>query len=166
MAPSRGNQLQSGVLVSCFQLVGGGAGGEGLGPRDAGIRLFPAFGVGLLDFEFSSSPRPAYSSPNPSWSGQPECPPGVPHPRLSLECLQPPTPECPWSAHPRFVPGVPNPRMSLSPRVLLQCPTPKCPCSAQPQSAPRSAQPQSVPGVPNPRVSLPREGGDVRSKII
>ena len=27
-------------------------------------------------------------------------------------------------------------------------------------------QPQSVPGVPNPRVSLPREVGDVRSKIF
>ena len=31
---------------------------------------------------------------------------------------------------------------------------------------PQSAQPQSVAGAPNPRVSLPREGGDVRSKII
>ena len=50
----------------------------------------------------------------------------------------------PWSARPQSVPGVPMP----NPRVSLECPA------------------QGVPGVPNPRVSLPREGGDVRSKIF
>ena len=50
------------------------------------------------------------------------------------------TPECPRSAQPK---------------VSLECPTPES-----------RAQPHSVPGVPNPRVSLPREGGDVRSKIV
>ena len=72
------------------------------------------------------------------------------------------------SAQPQSLPGVPNPGVSQSvPKVFAECPAPdslKCPT---PES-PWSAQPPECPvsGVPNPRVSLPREGGDVRSKII
>ena len=55
--------------------------------------------------------------PNPrvSRSAQPQRVPGVPNPRVLLEC---PNPECPWSAQPQNVPGVPNHRLSL------ECPTP------------------------------------------
>ena len=96
--------------------------------------------MGLLDFNLNS-PRPVYSSlipgvqvslecpslarvsrecptprePNPRMS--PECPPGVPNPRVS------------WSAQPQSVPGVPSPRVSLEcpTPVFLDCPTLECP---------------------------------------
>ena len=108
---------------------------------DVGHFVIPHPRCGVVRFQTRllarNSSRPVYSSLIP----------GVPNPKVSLEC---PTPES------------------------LECPTPESPCSAQPQSlpgepnpdCPRSAQPQSVPGMPNPRVSLPREGEDVRSKII
>ena len=119
--------------------------------RDQGSKLevpfelfFPTLGVGLLDFNLNSSPRPELFSPGlllaHPWSAQPQSVPGV------LQSL----------------PGVP------SLRVSLKCS--ECPRSAQPKVShtahPWSAQPQSVPGVPSPRVSLPREGGDVRSQLI
>ena len=69
-------------------------------------------------------------------------------PRSSLEC---PAPVCP---------RVP------SPRVSLECPTPESPWSAQPQSVPGVPSPRVSLECPTPRVSLPREGGDVRSKIL
>ena len=69
------------------------------------------------------------------------------------------------SAQPQSLPGVT--------KVSLECPSPECPrpspespCSAQLQSLPGVPNPRVSPGVPNPRLSLPREGGDVRSKII
>ena len=86
----------------------------------------------------------------------------------------------PWSAQPQNA-GGPNSRVSLECPTLVslecqpqslpipecaECPTPECPWSAQPQSIPGVPNAQSLPGVPNPRVSLPREGGDVRSKIV
>ena len=66
------------------------------------FQLFPTLGVGLLDPNLYSSPRPgtlllARSTP-----------------RSSLECL---APECPWSAQPQSVPP--------GPRVSLECPTPE-----------------------------------------
>ena len=102
----------------------------------------------LLEFKLNSSPRPVYSSPR-------EC---QPNPKVSLQCV---TRKCPWSARPQSVP-------------FLECPPPKCAWSTQPalecrvflKHPTRSAQPQSVPAMPNPGVFLPREGGDVRSKII
>ena len=56
---------------------------------------FPGVCVGLLDFKFNSSPRPElFSSPGlllaHPWSAQPQSVPGLPSPRVSLEC---PTPE-------------------------------------------------------------------------
>ena len=124
--------------------------------------------MGLLDFKLNSSPRPelfsspglllaySWSAPTPKchWSAplvpnprepsprvsQPQSLPGVPNPRVSLECPTPeaqpqsfpspkcPAPESPWSAQPQSLPRVPNPR--LSPK----CPVPECCCSAQPQS--------------------------------
>ena len=139
--------------------------------------------MGLLDFKLNSSPRPElFSSPGlllaHPWTAQPQSVPGVPNSSVSLECPTPenprdPTPESFWGAQPQSVPGVPSPRVSHRPTP--ECPTPECPT---PEAQPSSAQPQSVPecpapespwsvaGVPNRRVSLPREGGDVRGKII
>ena len=128
-----------------------------------GLPFFHTLGVGLLDFKLNSSPHPEIF-PCPKLFSSPglllECP------ESSLECKVPevPNPE----AQPQSLPGMPTPRVSPSAqpqnfpevpnrRVCLESPTP---------DSPRSAQPQSVPGVPNPRVSLPREGGDVRSRII
>ena len=135
----------------------------------------------MLDVKLNSSPRPELS-PRPVYSS---LIPGVPNPKVSLECprvpnprVSPkcPAPESPLECQPQSVAGVPSPRVpthnlskypkcpqSAQPGVRklnslsLECPTPECP---------RSAQPRNVPGVPNPRVSLPREGGDVRSKVI
>ena len=106
--------------------------------------FFPTFGVGLLDFKFNSSPRPElFSSPGllleTPWTAQvqkfktpriaqPETP-GVPNPRVSLEC-------------PEF-PEIPSPRLFS---VSLECPTP--------ESFRVHSFPQSLPGVPNPRDSL------------
>ena len=110
-----------------------------------GCSFFPTLGVGLLDFKLNSSPRPElFSSPGLNL-------------RVSLEYPR----ECPAQSligvpNPQSLPGVPTTRVSL------ECP--ESAWSAQPQ-CPRSAQPQSVPGVANPRISLPREGGDVRSKL-
>ena len=44
------------------------------------FRLFPTFGVGLLDFELNSSPRPELFPVNSLVV------PGAPNPRVSLEC--------------------------------------------------------------------------------
>ena len=118
--------------------------------------------MGLLDFQLNSSPGPELFSspgllrvpkcPNPEspWSAQPQSLP----PRISPEC--PKSLLAVPSAQPQSFSGVPNPRVPAS----------ETPWSAQPRECLPSAQPQSVPGVPNPRVSLPREGGDVRSKIL
>ena len=132
--------------------------------------------MGLLDSKFNSSPRPRVS-----WSAQPQSLPGVPNPRVSLEC---PTPEFPRSTQPQSLPTAPNSKVSLecpvpNRRLSLECPTPE----SQPQSLPgvpkprvspgvpnperpQSVQPQSVPGVPNPRVSLPREWGCSKSNNL
>ena len=140
--------------------------------------MFPALGVGLLDFKLSlllvwnSSPRPVYSSlipgvpnpkvylPNLAWSAQP---------RVSLKCPTPESkvlPESPWSAQPRVSPERPAPNSPWNAQP------PECPesVSQQSQSLPEVPTPRRVPSclrrLPEPRVSLPREGGDVRSKIM
>ena len=112
----------------------------------------PTFGVGLLDFNFNSSPRPElFSSPGTLLLARST-------PRDSLDC--PITeiqdfPNCPardsWSAQPQGLPGVPrvsrNPQpqsffrvflespslleCTVFPRVSLECPTPETPCNAQ-----------------------------------
>ena len=66
-----------------------------------------------------------------------------------------------WPTPGESVAGVLNPRepWSAQPRLSLER-------AFLAQPTPWHAQPQSVPGVPNPRVSLPKEGGDVRSKIV
>ena len=90
----------------------------------------------------------------------------MPNPRVFFTVM--PNPECPRSAQPQSLPGVPNPR------VFVECPTqsvPGVPNVPNPRAS-LECRAQSVPGVPNPRVlpnprvSLPREVGDVRSKII
>ena len=63
--------------------------------------FFPTLGVGLLEnltllLARNSSPRPVYSSLIP----------GVPNPKVSLEC---PTLECPWSAQPQSLLEFPTP---------------------------------------------------------
>ena len=144
--------------------------------------------VGLFDFTqlFSFSPRPELSSPGTLLlarsTPQPQSVPGVPNPRVSqsvpevpsprvsLECPTPDiflesppkknssAPKSPWSAQPEC----PHSPWSAQPQSLLECPTPKCPGVPSPRVSPTP----ECPGVPNRRVSLPREGGDVRSKII
>ena len=112
------------------------------------LSLFPTFGVGLLDFQLNSSPRPElFSSPGLLLET-----PQVPNPRDSLEyptgvaslwsgsanpAVSPPTfPGVPnpnsWSAQPQSLPGMPNPSFSLEcpTQRLLECPTPESPWSA------------------------------------
>ena len=146
--------------------------------------------MGLLDFKLNSSPRPElFSSPYSSLAQSEsvlECP--------TLECPWSAHPQSlPWSAQPQSLPGVTNARVPLCPNSIPASPWPQPqsqnlsgvpnPRSAQPQSAP-GGQPRSLPGVPNlrdflecpqryspcvpnPRVSLPpREGGDIRSKVV
>ena len=128
------------------------------------------------------------ATPESPWSAQPQSVPGVPSPRVFLQC---PTPE--------FLSGVPNPRVCLEcpnsqsraqpQSVCLECPTPnpRMSPSAPVQSLLNCPNPQSLPGpapesfwstqthslLPNlrvspecpapecpwSRVSLPREGG-------
>ena len=129
--------------------------GDGFGVGLCTCKLFPTFGVGLLDFNLNSSPRPElFSSPGLL--------PGVPNPRFLWSAQ--PVNESPWSAQPQSLPGVPprfclecqprnaQPRVSLECPNCLECPSPrdslKCQrlLSAQPQKllecpAPWSAQP-------------------------
>ena len=59
---------------------------------------------------------------------------------------------------------MPNPELP-NPRVSLECPTPECFWRCPPPN-PLECPTPHCPWVPNPRVSLPREGGDVRSKVV
>ena len=97
---------------------------------------FPTLGVGLLDVNLNSSPRPEhFSSPRTQSTPRSSLETGVPNSKVFLGCPTPGVPNPrPWSAQPQSVPGVP------SPRVSLECPT----------------QPQSLPGVPNPQSAQPQ----------
>ena len=89
--------------------------------------LFPTLGVGLLDFELNSSPRPElFSSP-------------------SLLLAHPWNPKCPRNAQLQSVPGVPDPRKP-QPQSLPRVPDPR----VSPECPAPSLLPQSLPGVPNP----------------